>query len=347
MTVRIRELLAGMSLEEKAAQLFVVTPEALGEWTYVGEEARIAYDMYPVGGILCMGPNLEDPDQTRQMLSDYQQLSLDRTGLPLFLCVDEEGGTVARISGNSAFGIDEYPDMADVGASGDPEWARQIGAEMGGYLSDLGFNVDFAPLADVLSNEYNTVVKWRSFGSDPDLVADMTRAFAEGLQSQGVLAAYKHFPGHGATAEDSHEGFAYAETDPDTLRTRDLVPFADGISLGIPFIMVGHIALPNVTGDDLPATLSHALVTDLLRQEMGYSGIVITDSMNMGAIVDRYGSGEAAVMALEAGVDMILTPEDFYGAYSGVLEAVNEGRLTRERIDQSLTRILTVKLGME
>ena len=347
---QIAEILAGMTPEEKAAQLFVVTPEALtgfdGSVTAAGDLTREAYNDIPVGGIVYMGNNLETSEQTRTMLADMQEISMDRIGLPALLCVDEEGGTVARISGVEGFDIPEYPDMCDIGASGDTVRAREIGEEMGAYLSDLGFNVDFAPVADIWSNEENAVVKYRAFSSDPDVVASMTAAFSEGLSSFGVLASYKHFPGHGNTAADSHAGFAESDADLSTLRERELIPFQDGIERGAPMIMVGHISLPNVTEDDLPASLSGIIITDLLRHELGYDGIVITDALNMGAIADNYSSGEAALMALQAGADLLLMPVSFSAAYETVKDAIRDGTLSEQRVNESLERILRAKLQL-
>ena len=347
---RVLTLLNTLTLEEKIAQLFVVTPEALtgysGTVTAAGDLTQASFDQKPVGGIIYMGPNLQNSNQTRSMLEEMQKISINRIGVPAFLCVDEEGGSVARISGYSGFGISDYPDMCEVGASGNPEWAEEIGEEMGTYLSDLGFNVDFAPVADVWSNSQNTVVKYRAFSSDPEVVATMTSAFAKGLSSQSVLYAYKHFPGHGNTASDSHNGFAESDSDIATLYSRELIPFRDGIEHGVPMIMVGHISLPNVTGDNLPASLSREIITTLLRENLGYDGIVITDAMNMGAISDNYSSGEAAVMALEAGVDLILMPANFDAAFNAVLEAAQNGELSEEQINKSLTRIFTAKFKL-
>ena len=347
---RIADILSNMTPEEKAAQLFVVTPEALtgfaGTVTAAGDLTREAFDEIPVGGIVYMGDNLENSDQTREMLSDMQEISLDRIGIPAFLCVDEEGGTVARISGASGFDIPDFPDMCDIGASGDTSRAQEIGEEMGSYLSDLGFNVDFAPVADVYSNEENAVVEYRAFSSDPQVVASMAAAFSQGISSRGVLYSYKHFPGHGNTAADSHAGFAESDADLATLRDRELVPFRDGIERGVPMIMVGHISLPNVTQDDLPASLSGEIITGLLREELGYDGIVITDAMNMGAIADNYSYGEAALLALEAGADLLLMPSSFSSAYEAVVDAIRDGTISQERVDESLTRILRAKLRL-
>ncbi len=347
----VQTILDNMTLEDKIAQLFILYPETLvsgvNRVTATGEMTREAFDRRPVGGLIYMRQNLESREQVQTMLSDFQEISLSRTGLPAFLCVDEEGGKVTSVGGTEALAIPRGEDMADIGARNHPEEAYQKGEFIGGYLSELGFNVDFAPVADVLSNPENTVVKKRSFGSDPKLVTAMTAAFAEGLQSKGILGSYKHFPGHGATAGDTHKGYSYTDKTLEELMACELLPFMDGISRNIPMIMVGHISLPKVIGDDTPASLSSYIMTDLLREELGYKGIIITDALAMKAVINEYSSDEAAVRALEAGADILLLPEDFELAYQGVLKAVNEGRLSGERIDQSLQRIIRQKLWLK
>ena len=347
----VQTILDNMTLEDKIAQLFILYPETLvsgvNRVTAAGEMTREAFDRRPVGGLIYMRQNLESREQVQTMLSDFQEISLSRTGLPAFLCVDEEGGKVTSVGGTEALAIPRGEDMADIGARNHPEEAYQKGEFIGGYLSELGFNVDFAPVADVLSNPENTVVKKRSFGADPKLVTAMTAAFAEGLQSKGILGSYKHFPGHGATAGDTHKGYSYTDKTLEELKACELLPFIDGISRDIPMIMVGHISLPKVIGDDTPASLSSYIMTDLLREELGYKGIIVTDALAMKAVIDEYSSDEAAVRALEAGADILLLPEDFELAYQGVLKAVNEGRLSGERIDQSLQRIIRQKLWLK
>lgn len=347
----VQTILDNMTLEDKIAQLFILYPETLvsgvNRVTAAGEMTREAFDRRPVGGLIYMRQNLESKEQVQTMLSDFQEISLSRTGLLAFLCVDEEGGKVTSVGGTEALAIPRGEDMADIGARNRPEEAYQKGEFIGGYLSELGFNVDFAPVADVLSNPENTVVKKRSFGADPKLVTAMTAAFAEGLQSKGILGSYKHFPGHGATAGDTHKGYSYTDKTLEELKACELLPFIDGISRDIPMIMVGHISLPKVIGDDTPASLSSYIMTDLLREELGYKGIIITDALAMKAVIDEYSSDEAAVRALEAGADILLLPEDFELAFQGVLQAVNEGRLSRERLDQSLQRIIRQKLWLK
>lgn len=346
---RIEKLLDSMTLEEKVCQLFMITPEALtgvGTVVQAGPATEESFNDYPVGGIIYFSQNLVDPDQTRTMLDNMQQYAQERTGLPVFLSVDEEGGQVARIGQNPSFGVEKIGNMSDVGAGGETQEAYRVGTVIGLYLKDLGFNMDAAPDTDVLTNSQNEVVKYRSFGSDPKLVAEMAEAELKGLNEQGIIGMYKHFPGHGGTTADSHEGYAYVEETREELENSAFVPFKDGIENDIRVIMVSHIACPNVTGDNTPATLSKMMVTDILREDLGFEGIVITDALNMGAITEQYSSADAAVAALNAGVDILLMPADFQSAYQGVMDAAADGTISEERIDESVKRILQVKLTM-
>ena len=346
---KISEMLADMTLEEKAAQMFMITPEALtgtGQVLEAGDMTREAIDKYPVGGLIYFTQNLQDPEQVRSMTGNVQKFARERTGLPMLLSVDEEGGTITRFGGNLSFDYDSSADMAGIGASGDPQQAYALGEKIGKFLGSLGFNMDNAPDADVLTNLENTVVKDRSFGSDCDTVSEMALAELEGLEDQGVKGLLKHFPGHGATTADTHEGYAYTDATLEEMKSNELVPFADGIEAGVDIIMVGHISCPQVTGNEEPASLSEKMITGVLREEMGFDGVVITDAMNMGAIAENYSPAEASVKAVLAGADMILMPEDFQQAYTGVLNAVKSGKITQERIDASVTRIIGLKLEM-
>lgn len=350
LTEETDDFLEKMTLEEKVAQLFIVLPEDIVEdvdcVTEAGESTREAIERIPVGGFVYLSSNLKTEEQVKTMLGNVQAYSIDRIGLPAFLCIDEEGGTVARLSGTGKFDIPVIEDMAEVGLSQDFERAGEIGRSMGEYLSEFGFNVDFAPVADVLTNPDNAVVKLRSFGEDPQIVSEMSLQVMAGLKEYGVYATYKHFPGHGMTAGDTHEGYAYSEKTLEEIKACELIPFQKGIDAGVSFIMAGHISLPAITGDHTPASLSEAIITDLLRRQLGYDGIVITDAMNMGAIVRQYSSADAAVKSLQAGADLILMPADFEEAYEGVINAVENGVLSEERIDESLRRILYVKQKM-
>ena len=344
------QLVSQMTLEDKIAQMFVITPNALTGYasgvTAAGDTTKEAYQSRPVGGIVYMADNLTDPEQTTTMLSNMQEIARERTGLPVFLCVDEEGGRVARIAGNDAFGVTNVGNMSDIGASGDVQNAYNAGSTIGSYLAALGFNVDFAPVADVLTNPDNQVIGQRSFGSDAQKVAGMVTSELQGLSAAGVYGTVKHFPGPGRTSGDSHDGAVSTDKTLEELMAEELVPFQSAVDGGVNFVMVGHISAPNVTGDNAPATLSKVLITDVLRGQMGYNGIVITDAMNMEAVAGFYNSDKAAVLAVTAGADMILMPADYNTAYTGILNAVNDGTITEERINESVTRIVKAKLAM-
>lgn len=345
----VQNIVDSMSLEEKVAQLFLVQPEAIvdiGTATAAGDATKQAINKTPVGGFVYFSDNLQSEQQVQDMLRNVQKYSEDRIGLPTFLSVDEEGGTVARVASTGRFNVTDVGNMADIGASGDVDQAKQAGDTIGSYLSELGFNLDFAPDADVLTNPENTVVKKRSFGSDPQVVSDMSLAVTQGLAKHQVHSVYKHFPGHGATAGDTHQGYAYTDKTLDELKQSELIPFENAIQNNAEFIMAAHISAPRVTGDDTPASLSKTMITDILRGQMGYDGIVVTDAMNMGAVTEQYTSAQAAVKALQAGADLVLMPEDFQEAYQGVLDAVKDGTLTEQRINESVTRIVKVKVHM-
>ena len=347
---QVEELLDSLSIEEKVAQLFVVLPEQLvgnvSRVTAAGEATRETINNRPVGGIVYLESNLVSPEQTKTMLQNVQQYSMECLNLPIFLCVDEEGGQVTRLAGKAGFDLPVYDNMSVIGSKGDTEQAYQMGESIGQYLYDLGFNTDFAPVADVLTNPNNQVVRYRSFGSNPETVKNMTDAVSRGLASKKILATYKHFPGHGNTTADTHAGYAYSNKTKEELYQCELIPFIQGIEDEVPFIMMGHISLPNVVGDDTPASLSKTIVTDLLSDELGYKGIIITDALNMGAVSQQYTSAQAAVKALNAGVDMLLMPADFNAAYQGILAAVQSGEISEERIDESVEKILKTKVGM-
>lgn len=341
---RAAQLAQNMTLQEKICQLLFVTPEALtqyGRVTQSGDVTREALEQYPVGGIIYFSDNLVTMAQTQEMISNIQTYAQARSGFGLFIGVDEEGGSVARLA--DKLGTTELEDMSVYGAEGDPQKAYEIGTVLSADLKALGFNVDFAPVADVLTNEENTVVKERSFGSDPELVSSMVAQEVKGFVEGGVLCAPKHFPGHGSTGGDTHQGFVSTDRTLEELEACDLKPFQAAIGAGAPMIMVGHMTMTAIDRDN-PASLSSAVVTGLLREKLGYQGIIITDSMSMGAITDLYTSGEATVKALQAGCDMVLCISNLEGAVEAVTKAVAEGTLSEEGLTQSVERVLTAKL---
>lgn len=343
----VDERIGAMTLEQKVAQLFIVTPEALVEGvsqvTQAGDMTREGVTAHPVGGIVYFAQNLLDPEQTTTMLANVKQFYADAGNVAPFIAVDEESGTVVRVADNEAFGAQDVGDASALGSAGDTEAAKRAAEQIADYLMPLGFNLDFAPVADVVDPLRSDTMGLRSFSSDAAVAADMVRAEVEGFRDKKMLCCAKHFPGIGAAAGDSHEGAITIEATNEELETVDLVPFRAAIEAGVPMIMVGHVSLPNVVGDSTPAPLSSAVVQGMLRDSLGYTGIIVTDSLSMGAITDYYTPAEAAVAALKAGCDIPLMPERFDEAYQGVLNAVQAGELTEERIDESLIRILVAK----
>ncbi|MBO4364838.1 MAG: glycoside hydrolase family 3 protein [Eggerthellaceae bacterium] len=342
-----RQFMESLTLEQKVAQLFFIHPESLtgiGLATEAGDATREAYTQYPVGGVIYLAENLEDPDQTTRMLESMAQIGKDEFGYAPFISVDEEGGTVVRVADNPGFDVPNVGDMCDVGNTGDVEYAEEVAKTIAGYLLPLGFNTDFAPCCDVANNPESDTMLYRSFGSDAQMVADMVSAQVRGFGEAGILCCAKHFPGIGAAVGDSHDESIFSQKTLEEIDECELVPFKAAIDAGVPMVMVSHMSMPEITGDDTPASISGAIVTDILRNQLRYDGIVITDSLGMGA-VSGYGP-QAAVMALQAGCDMPLMPEDFLAAYQAVLEAVADGTLTEERIDESLLRIMRVKLSI-
>ena len=343
----VDERIGAMTLEQKVAQLFIVTPEALVEGvsqvTQAGDMTREGVTAHPVGGIVYFAENLLDPEQTTTMLANVKQFYADAGNVAPFIAVDEEGGTVVRIADNEAFGAQDVGDASALGSAGDTEAAKRAAEHIADYLMPLGFNLAFAPVADVVDPLRSDTMGLRSLSSDAAVAADMVRAEVEGFRDKKMLCCAKHFPGIGAAAGDSHEGAITIEATNEELETVDLVPFRAAIEAGVPMIMVGHVSLPNIVGDSTPAPLSSAVVQGMLRDSLGYTGIIVTDSLSMGAITDYYTPAEAAVAALKAGCDIPLMPERLDEAYQGVLSAVQVGELTEERLDESLTRILTAK----
>lgn len=333
--------LASMTEDEKLWQLFFVTPEAItnvNTATVAGEATKNALAQYPVGGIVYFAKNLEDRAQAAALLANTQSYAK----IPLFLGVDEEGGTVSRIGANEALGGTKVADMRSFGQSADPAQVYAAGQTLAANLTGLGFNLDFAPDCDVVSG-VDSVIGSRSFGSDPDLCASLAGVIVKSLRAEGVVSCLKHFPGYGSAVTDDHYGTSVLEKTEAELESCDFLPFAAGIEAGAPFVMVSHLSVPEVVGDETPSDLSSKIVSDLLRNKLGFTGVIITDSHQMASITDHYTSGEAAVKALQAGVDMILMPQDLQAAFDGVKAALAGGTLTQSRIDESVLRILQVK----
>ena len=336
----VEACISEMSLEDRVAGLFIVTPEAItgvDKAVRAGDGTKEALEKYPVGGLIYFKQNIQSKEQITEMLANTTSMSK----YPIFLAVDEEGDSVARVA--DALKLEKTASCASLGETENPDNAYEAYKTVGSYLVEYGFNLNFAPVADVLTNPDNDAIGKRSFGSDADIVSSMVASAVKGLEETGVTACMKHFPGQGGADGDTHTEMAVTDRTLDEMRETEFKPFIAGMEAGAQMIMVGHFAVPSVTGDNTPASLSKELITDVLREELGYNGVVITDALNMSAVSEYYDSAQAAVMALKAGADMVLMPEDFEAAYEGVLAAVADGTISEARINDSLTRIYKIK----
>ena len=329
----VAEALAAMTTEEKVGQLLVAGIGGTG----AGEDGLQAVQDYQVGGVILFGRNVESADQLADLTNELKALNGDN--IPLFLCVDQEGGRVDRMPPE----VDDLPSAYDyIAGGGDP---LERGKVLSAQCAAFGFNLDFSTCLDIWSNPDNTVIGDRAYGSDPDTVTRAGLAVNEGLEQGGVIPVVKHFPGHGDTSTDSHVDLPVVDKTVEELEEFELIPFQAAIDQGTPCVMVAHILMTQID-PDLPASLSPEVVTGLLRQEMGFDGVVCTDDLTMGAISNTYGMGEAAVMAVEAGCDLLLVcheADNLTAARDALLSAVDAGRISMERLDESVYRILSLK----
>ncbi len=336
-------MLSGMSLDERIYQLFLVAPETLSGGTPVTEvtdAVREGLTKYPVGGVVLFGDNIENRDQVTKLIGDMQGASK----YPLFMAVDEEGGTVSRLGSKDGMGVSSQPPMREVGDGGDAQRAYEIGKTIGTEIRALGFNVNFAPVADTLVNPDNTEIGSRSFGTDPMVVSIMVENMVKGLRESGMASAVKHFPGHGSAETDSHSGRARSTRTHEEMAVSDLLPFKAGIEAGADFVMISHMVNKSITKTDMECSMSTNVMTNILRNTMGFPNIIITDSLSMGAITGYFSAGAAAVTAFEAGADMLLMPANIEEAAAAIRGAVESGRISETRLNESVSRVLKVKL---
>ena len=330
--------LGAMTLHEKVCQLFFVQPEhfsRLDRVTAFSGRLKEALQRFPVGGVILFEKNITKKNLAG-LNAGMQRTAMETGGIGLLIGTDEEGGGVSRVA-NKLKLREKQPAPADIGS---PEEAYASGRAIGAYLAGYGFNLDFAPVADVRADVADPEITDRSFGRDPETVARMTARFTEGLRENGIISVLKHFPGHGAVSGSTHTGAGISQRTREEWERIDFPPFAAGIRAGAEIVMVSHQLTPVDPGT--PASLSPAII-GLLRTELGFDGVILTDALRMGAVHGTYTSGEACVLALEAGADMLLLPYNFTNAYRGVMQAVAEGRLTEQRIDESVLRILRLK----
>ena len=333
-------LLSGMSLEEKVGQLFIIDirkPVTGDPIQYVDDYVTSLLSTYKPGGVILFGGNLRNPSQARKLIRNMQKLSR----IPLFVSIDEEGGPISRLNYSPEMSPGIMPSAMSIGKTGDPMNAFEAGELIGRQLYSLGINMNNAPVADILTNPSNPVIGPRSYGSNVDLVCRMVSAHIEGLRAAGIIGVMKHFPGHGDTVADSHSGRVRVQHTRERLEQIELKPFEAGIKAGGSAIMTAHINVTEI--EDIPATFSKILLIEMLRKELGFTGLIISDSLGMGAIANYWKPDEAAVEALTAGVDMILIPDDLAAAFEGVYRAVESGRLPEADLDEKVARILDVK----
>ncbi|MFF5402222.1 glycoside hydrolase family 3 protein [Streptomyces misionensis] len=350
----LRALVSRMTLEEKVGQLFVMrvygtsatAPDQADIDANLGElGVRTAAELiakYRVGGIIYFtwAHNTRDPHQILELSNGIQRASLEQPrGLPMLIATDQEHGAVCRVGKPATL----FPGAMAIGAGGSRADARALGRISGAELRALGINQDYSPDADVNVNPANPVIGVRSFGADPAAVAGLVAAEVKGYQAARVAATAKHFPGHGDTAVDSHYGFPVITHSRELWEKLDAVPFRSAIAAGIDSIMTAHIQFPALDDSGDPATLSHPILTGILRGELGYDGVVITDSLGMEGVRTKYGDDRVPVLALKAGVDQLLNPPSIDTAWNAVLKAVQDGELTEARLDESILRILRLK----
>ncbi|MET7680033.1 glycoside hydrolase family 3 protein [Streptomyces sp. NPDC005423] len=350
----LRALVSRMTLEEKAGQLFVMrvyghsatAPDQADIDTNLSEiGVRTAAELiakYHVGGIIYFtwAHNTRDPYQIAALSNGIQRASLDRPrGLPVLIATDQEHGIVCRVGKPATL----LPGAMAVGAGGSATDARTLGRISGTELRAMGINQDYSPDADVNVNPANPIIGVRSFGADPEAVAALVAAEVKGYRAAGVAATAKHFPGHGDTAVDSHTGIPVITHSRALWEKLDAVPFRAAIRAGIDAIMTAHLMVPALDGSGDPATLSHPILTGILRGELGYDGVVVTDSLGMQGVRTKYGDDRVPVLALKAGVDQLLNPPSLDVAWNAVLKAVHDGELTEARLDESVLRVLRLK----
>ena len=330
---KVDKIVASMSQTEKLGQMVMIGIQG----TKVDDDSLYMLNQYHMGGVILFDRNMDSPEQVKQLTSDLQAQSNEK--VPLFIGIDEEGGDVVRMAEK----LTPPPSQKEIGATGDIEQARTWAIKTAKSLKDMGINVNFAPVADIGSNDK------RSYSTDANTVIDFVRAATKGYQQENIIYSLKHFPGIGKGKVDSHVDSSSIDVAKEVLMTEDILPFKTIIDENEPndyFILVSHLKYPALD-EEYPASLSSKIMTDLLRNELGYKGIIITDDMEMGAVANHNDFRSIGVKAVKAGVDIVLVCHEYQHqqeVYLGLLDAVNSGEISQERIDESVKRIIKVKL---
>jgi beta-N-acetylhexosaminidase len=334
----ISETISGMSLDEKIGQMMLAGIAG----TTVDTNTQNLITNYKIGGIIFFKENLVNPQQTVQLLN---QIKSNDLVLPLLLGVDQEGGRVTRLPG----GIVNFPANKEIGAINNPQFSYKVGTILGKELKEFGFNLDFAPVLDVNSNPNNPVIGDRSFGNNSEIVSKLGIQTMKGIQSQNIITSIKHFPGHGDTSVDSHLELPIVNKSLKELKELELIPFERAIDNGADVVMAAHILLPKLDANS-PASMSKTIMTDILRNQLRFSGVIITDDMTMNAITAHFGIGRAAVESVKSGSDIILVGHDYnkiVEVFSSLKTAVQKGEISDQKINDSVSRIIKLKRKYE
>jgi len=334
----VAEIVGSMTLREKICQMLIVTLDSIpgvSGSAVADEVTRAALERYPVGGFIHFSPNIVSSGQISSLNATLQEYSK----VPLLLAVDEEGGRVARL--RNSLRAHSVRAMLTYESDGEST-AFDNAVILSNALKTHGFNTNFAPVADVWSNPANTAIGDRAYSRDFDSASELVAAAVRGFKESSIACSLKHFPGHGNTREDSHYSTAYVNRSLDELRDNELKPFAAGIAAGADMVMTGHLIVPEIC--ELPATLSKVLITDVLRDELGFDGVVITDSLAMDAISRQFGAEFVAITAINAGVDILLMPINVDKTISALIAAVESGDILESLIDESVSRIIRLKI---
>lgn len=331
---KIHDTLQNLSLEEKIAQMLIVS---YPDNTFT-ESMQTDLETFKPGGVIFFKDNITTYENTVDLIKKIEATS----DIPLFLGVDQEGGTVQRIENLSDVNVTKIPPMWSLGKTNDSSLAYDVGKVMAEELRAFHINMNFAPVVDIVDDENSKFIGNRSLGSDPNEVSKMATNLAQGLLDNSIIPVYKHFPGHGSTITNSHFELPILEKNKEELQT-DLIPFQEAINKNAPVIMVGHLAVPNITNDNTPASLSKTLVTNILRYEMHFNGLIITDALNMKALTNYYSEQEIYEMAINAGVNILLMPKSTSSAINLIKDSLNKGTISIESINESVTKILELK----
>lgn len=333
---KIDELIRSMTMEEKVGQLFIVAFQGKG----VNNEIKELIEKYKVSGVILFSGNISDKENTKYLIKELKTIN-EKNNPPLFISVDEEGGRVTRMPSD----IEKTPASSVVGKKNDVNFAREVGTTIGKNLNLLGYNMNFAPVLDIFSNPKNTVIGDRAFGSDVDTVVKMANSEIKGFEENNIIAVPKHFPGHGDTEVDSHVGLPIVNKSLDELKAFELKPFESAINNGIEAIMVSHIILSKIDKEN-PATLSKDVI-NILKDDLTFDGVIVSDDMTMGAITSNYNLPDAVVKSINAGMDLVLVCngiENQVNSIKKVKESISSGVIKEERLNDAVRKILRLKL---